>query len=141
MKENKPEYDFTSPDGIRHTVWIVPEKYNKEIVEAFKKIDHLYIADGHHRAASAARARNVKKQQNKNHKGDEEYNYFISVIFPAEQLNILPYNRVVSDLNNLSKDEFLNKVSEKFSVEKSTKLKNRRKEEVTECIWMVNGTC
>jgi uncharacterized protein (DUF1015 family) len=121
MKENKPEYDFTTPDGIKHTVWIVPENYNRSIVEEFKKIEHLYIADGHHRAASAARARNVKKEQNKNHTGNEEYNYFISVIFPAEQLNILPYNRAVADLNGLSKEEFLNRVSEKFIVEESQK--------------------
>ncbi len=118
-KNNNPEYDFTSKDGIRHTVWIVPEKYNEKIIGEFSKIDHLYIADGHHRAASAARARNVKKENNKNHNGQEEYNFFISVIFPAEQLNILPYNRVVSDLNNLSKDEFLNRVSEKFVIEKT----------------------
>ncbi len=121
MEVNKPEYDFVSEDGIKHSVWIVPDKYNDEIINEFKKIEHLYIADGHHRAASAARARNVKKDKNPNHKGDEEYNYFISVIFPAEQLNILPYNRVVSDLNNHSKEEFLNKVSQKFSVEKSGK--------------------
>ena len=121
MKNESPEYDFTSKDGIKHTVWIVPEKYNKTIIDEFRKIEHLYIADGHHRAASAARARNVKKENNKTHTGQEEYNYFISVIFPAEQLNILPYNRVVSDLNNLSKEEFLNRVSEKFVVEKSEK--------------------
>ena len=120
IKENEPEYDFTAGDGIKHTVWIVPDGYNEE-VEEFKKIKHLYIADGHHRAASAARARNVKREQNKNHTGKEEYNYFISVIFPAEQLNILPYNRVVSDLNNLSSEEFLNQVNEKFVVERSGK--------------------
>lgn len=120
MKENQPAYDFTSADGISHTVWVVPEKYNETIVSEFAKIKHLYIADGHHRAASAARARNVKKSQNKAHTGNEEYNYFISVIFPAEQLHILPYNRVVADLNNLSKEEFLNKVSDKFVVEKSS---------------------
>ncbi|HEY6905953.1 MAG TPA: DUF1015 family protein [Ignavibacteriaceae bacterium] len=119
MSENKPEYDFTSEDGIKHTIWIVPGEFNKRIVDEFKNIKHLYIADGHHRAASAARARNVKKVQNKNHKGDEEYNYFISVIFPAEQLNILSYNRAVADLNNLSKDVFLDKVSERFIIEKS----------------------
>ncbi len=121
MKNESPEYDFISKDGIKHTVWIVPEKYNRTIIDEFRKIEHLYIADGHHRAASAARARNVKKENNKTHTGQEEYNYFISVIFPAEQLNILPYNRVVSDLNNLSKEEFLNRVSEKFVVEKSEK--------------------
>lgn len=121
MKEIKPEYDFNSSDGIKHTIWIVPEKYNSSIVEEFKKIDHLYISDGHHRAASAARARDVKKEQNKHHTGNEEYNFFISVIFPAEQLNILPYNRAVTDLNNLSKEEFLNLISEKFNVEKTKK--------------------
>jgi len=119
MKNNSPEYDFTSKDGIRHTIWVVPEKHNDTIINEFSRIKHLYIADGHHRAASAARARNVKKENNKHHTGEEEYNYFISVIFPAEQLNILPYNRVVSDLNKLSKDEFLNRVSEKFVVEKT----------------------
>lgn len=121
MKQNKPEYDFVSPDGIGHTVWVAPEKYNKQIIDEFKKIKYLYIADGHHRAASAARARNVKKSSNKNHTGSEEYNYFISVIFPAGQLHIMPYNRVVADLNRLSKEEFLNRVSEKFVVEKSAK--------------------
>ncbi len=121
IKEIQPEYDFTAEDGIKHTIWLVPEKYNEKIISEFREIDHLYIADGHHRAASAARARNVNKERNTNHTGNEEYNYFISVIFPAEQLNILPYNRVVSDLNNLSKDEFLNLVSEKFDVEKSSK--------------------
>jgi uncharacterized protein (DUF1015 family) len=119
MKNNDPEYNFTSGDGIRHTIWVVPEKFNETITSEFRKIKHLYIADGHHRAASAARAKNVKKENNKNHTGREEYNYFISVIFPAEQLNILPYNRVVADLNSLSKEEFLNRVSEKFIVEKS----------------------
>jgi uncharacterized protein (DUF1015 family) len=121
MKGNNPEYDFISEDGIKHTIWIVPEEYNNQIVEEFKNIKHLYIADGHHRAASAARARNVKKEQNKNHTGHEEYNYFISVIFPAEQLNILPYNRTVSDLNNLSREAFLDLVSEKFFIESSEK--------------------
>ncbi len=119
MKENGPEYDFSSKDGIRHTVWIVPEKYNETIIREFGKINRLYIADGHHRAASAARAKKVKRENNKNHTGEEEYNFFISVIFPSEQLNILPYNRVVSDLNNLSKDEFLDNISEKFLIEKA----------------------
>ena len=121
MKQNKPEYDFVSPDGIGHTVWVVPEKCDKQIINEFKKIKHLYIADGHHRAASAARARNVKKSSNKNHTGNEEYNYFISVIFPAGQLHIMPYNRIIADLNRLSKEEFLSRVSEKFVVEKSIK--------------------
>jgi uncharacterized protein (DUF1015 family) len=120
MSEVKPEYDFTAPDGIQHTVWIVPESYNQLIVNEFAKINKLYIADGHHRAKSASRAREVKKNANSKHTGNEEYNYFVAVLFPAEQLKILPYNRVVFDLNNLSKEDFLNEVSEKFDV-KATK--------------------
>jgi len=128
MKETKPEYDFIAPDGIQHTVWIVPDNYNQIIINEFTKINKLYIADGHHRAKSASRAREEKKKANPNHTGDEEYNYFVAVIFPAEQLKILPYNRVVLDLNGLSKDDFLNEVSEKFFVsptkEKEPKAKN-----------------
>jgi uncharacterized protein (DUF1015 family) len=120
MQEVKPEYDFTSPDGIQHTVWIVPENYNQNIISEFTKINKLYIADGHHRAKSASRAREEKKKSKSNHKGDEEYNYFAAVIFPAEQLKILPYNRVVFDLNGLNKEDFLNSVSEKFEVKPTT---------------------
>ena len=120
MKELKPEYDFITPDGIQHTVWIVPDKFNQTIINEFKNINKLYIADGHHRAKSASRAREEKKKANPNHKGHEEYNYFVAVIFPAEQLKILPYNRVVFDLNKLSKDDFLNATSEKFEVKLTT---------------------
>jgi uncharacterized protein (DUF1015 family) len=114
-----PDYDFTSIDGIRHTVWVLPDEYNDEIISEMEKVKNLYIADGHHRAASASRARKVKKDMNTHHKGDEEYNYFIAVLFPAEQLKILPYNRVIVDLNGLTKEDFLKKVSENFTIEKS----------------------
>lgn len=117
----KPIYDFTAPDGIQHTVWIVPQQHNENIIAEVAKSKSLYIADGHHRAASASRARKVKMDNNNSHKGDEEYNYFIAVLFPAEQLKILSYNRVVKDLNGKSTDEFLNEISEKFYVEKSDK--------------------
>jgi uncharacterized protein (DUF1015 family) len=120
MAEVKPEYDFIAPDGIKHTVWIVPEEYNQIIVDEFKKINKLYIADGHHRAKSASRAREEKKKSNPKHTGNEEYNYFVAVLFPAEQLKILPYNRVVFDLNKLSKEDFLNAISEKFDVKPTT---------------------
>jgi uncharacterized protein (DUF1015 family) len=116
MKEIKPEYDFTASDGVQHTVWIVPDNFNKIIIDEFAKINKLYIADGHHRAKSASRAKEEMKKNNPDHNGDEEYNYFVSVIFPADQLQILPYNRVVFDLNGLSNDDFLNAVSEKFEV-------------------------
>ena len=120
IKEAKPEYDFTAPDGIQHTVWVVPESFNQTLINEFKKINKLYIADGHHRARSASRAREEKKKANPNHKGDEEYNYFVAVLFPEDQLKILPYNRVVFDLNGSSKDDFLNKVSERFIVSPTT---------------------
>ncbi|MCW8803269.1 MAG: DUF1015 domain-containing protein, partial [Ignavibacteriaceae bacterium] len=120
MREIKPEYDFLAQDGIQHTVWIVPENYNQNIIEEFTKINKLYIADGHHRAKSASRAREEKQKANSNHKGDEEYNYFVAVLFPAEQLRILSYNRVVFDLNGLSKDDLLNEVSEKFEIKPTT---------------------
>lgn len=113
----QPIYDFTSDDKIQHTIWIIPDEFNLKIIEEIFKIKNLYIADGHHRAASASRARKEKMQMNPNHSGNEEYNFFIAVLFPKEQLQILPYNRVVKDLNGLSKEEFLNAVAEKFVVE------------------------
>lgn len=115
----QPEYDFTAEDGVKHSVWVLPDEQNQIIIDEFKKINKLYIADGHHRAASASRARKVKEEKNPSHKGNEEYNFFIAVIFPAEQLKILPYNRVIFDLNGLNEENFLNKISEKFEVKKS----------------------
>lgn len=129
INEISPEYDFTAPDGIQHTVWIVPEKYNDLIISEFAKINRLYIADGHHRAKSASRAREEKMKSNPNHKGDEEYNFFIAVIFPAKQLQILPYNRVILDLNRLSKDDFLNAISEKFEVTLTNKKEPKKQKE------------
>ena len=121
MGEEKPTYDFTSPDGIKHTIWVVPQNYNDLIVDEIAKVKNLYIADGHHRAASAARARSEKKNKNSSHTGKEEYNYFIAVLFPAEQLRILPYNRTVKDLNGKSKEDFLSEASEKFNIEKTSR--------------------
>ena len=119
-KQTNPIYDFTSTDGIQHSVWKLPEENNRIITEEIAKVKNLYIADGHHRAASASRARKVKMDSNQSHTGNEEYNYFIAVLFPANQLKILPYNRIVLDLNGRSKEEFLNEVSEKFSISKSS---------------------
>ncbi len=119
IKNEEPLYDFTAPDGIQHTIWILPDRYNQPVMDEFKKIDEIYVADGHHRAKSASRAREEKRKANPNHTGEEEYNFFIAVVFPADQLKILPYNRIVLDLNGKSKDEFLNEVSEKFEVSKS----------------------
>ena len=119
IKNIEPLYDFTSPDGITHTVWMLPDENNRSIINEMAKVKNLYIADGHHRAASASRARAVKKDSNPNHTGKEDYNFFLAVLFPAEQLKILPYNRVVFDLNEKSKDEFLSEVGEKFILDKS----------------------
>ena len=115
----KPVYDFTAPDGISHTIWIVPAELNNTIVEHFANVKNLYIADGHHRAKSASRAREEMQKSNPNHSGNEEYNYFIAVLFPAGQLKILPYNRVVADLNGNSEESFLDLVAEKFHLEKT----------------------
>ncbi len=123
--EEKPLYNFTAADGIQHTVWKLPAEYNQLFVDEMTKVKNFYIADGHHRAASASRARKVKMEKNAEHTGAEEYNFFIAVLFPAEQLHILPYYRVVMDLNGNSKEEFLNAVAEKFSIEK-TSLKEPR---------------
>jgi uncharacterized protein (DUF1015 family) len=109
-----PLYDFTAPDGVQHTVWRAPDPVR--FVQAFREVPLLYIADGHHRAASASRARADLKERSFGHTGDEEYNYFLTVIFPDKQLQILPYNRVVRDLNNLTAGEFFLKVKTKFDV-------------------------
>lgn len=116
MKNYEPVYSFTAPDGIIHTVWIMPEEYNGKITEQFAAVKYLYIADGHHRAASAARARKVKKDSNPSHTGQEEYNYFLAVLFPAGQLKIMPYNRVVFDMNGLTKEEYFGRINEYFIV-------------------------
>lgn len=115
-----PIYNFTSPDGIEHSIWILPQEKNQIIIDEIAKVKNLYIADGHHRAASASRARKVKQDSNPAHNGSEAYNYFIAVLFPADQLKILPYNRIVLDLNGKSKDEILNEISDKFSIDKNS---------------------
>ncbi|ANQ54019.1 hypothetical protein XJ44_06225 [Thermosipho affectus] len=126
----EPEYDYTDESGIHHILWIVKnENEINEIVEAFKKIDAFYIADGHHRAAAAARAAEELAKENPNHTGEEEYNYFLAVLFPHTQLHILDYNRVVKDLNGHSKEEFLKKISENFNIEETEKFKPSKKHE------------
>ena len=119
VTSKEPEYDFVADlDGFGHTFWVIDnEDTIKRITEIFAQIPYMYIADGHHRSAAAALVGHEKKVQNPNHKGDEEYNYFLAVCFPDNQLNIIDYNRVVKDLNGLSEEEFLQKVSEHFVVE------------------------
>lgn len=118
IKQREPEYSFVSEDGIAHNVWIVcDDSHINTISKAFGEMSHIYIADGHHRAASAIKV-GIKRREEAEAKNQEaEYNYFLSVLFPDNQLKILPYNRVVRDLNGYNKDEFLNRVSEHFKVE------------------------
>jgi uncharacterized protein (DUF1015 family) len=112
-----PEYDFEAEDGVRHTFWVIWDvnKINS-VIKLFEKIPCTYIADGHHRTAAAALAGNERKLNNPQHRGNEEYNYFLAVHFPDNQLNIMDYNRIVKGLNGLSKNEFLKKLEESFIV-------------------------
>lgn len=119
--ENDPEYDFTAPDGVRHTVWLVSHKEDIDrIREIFRGVDSLYVADGHHRSAAGTLVAQRRRSANVNHTGKEEYNYFLAVLFPKSQMMILPYNRVVVDLNGLSSEDFLVRISEKFHVTEGT---------------------
>ncbi len=125
-----PEYDFVAPiDGFGHKLWVVSDDEDiKTITERFAKMPSLYIADGHHRSAAAALVGAEKAKQNPNHRGDEEYNYFMAVCFPASQLTILDYNRVIKDLNGLTPAEFIQALEKNFTVEKKGAAEYRAKE-------------
>ena len=118
IAEQKPLYDFVADvDGFRHTLWLIDAPTDLEtITREFGKMDALYIADGHHRSAAAARVGTARAEANPEHTGREEYNYYLAVCFPAEQLTILDYNRVVRDLNGLTPDELLRRLEEDFEV-------------------------
>ncbi|HOE54979.1 MAG TPA: DUF1015 family protein [Candidatus Cloacimonas acidaminovorans] len=117
MANKQPEYDFISDDGIQHTLWVMDDPEDiKTIQNAFAALPNLYVADGHHRTASAAKVGLKRREQFPDYTGDEEFNFFMAVIFPDNQLKIYDYNRVVKDLNGLTKDEFLAKVAEKWNV-------------------------
>ncbi len=119
-----PEYDFTSEDGIRHVLWAIADKaWHDKITAEFAKIKTLYVADGHHRSAAAARIAKLRREKNPNHTGNEEYNFFLAVLFPHNHLYIMDYNRAVKDLNGMTQEQFLAKVGEKFTVEKTTEKK------------------
>lgn len=123
VKNNAPEYDFIAPiDGFGHQFWVISDANDIDIItKEFAKMPALYIADGHHRSAAAALVGAEKANNNPNHKGDEEYNYFMAVCFQASQLTILDYNRVVKDLNGLTSAQFLEKVAQNFDVQKMGK--------------------
>lgn len=117
MTEESPLYDFTAVDGIGHTVWKIAESKEVEIIKnAFAGIGEIYIADGHHRAASAVKVGLKRRKENHGYDGTEEFNYFLSVLFPDDQLMIMDYNRTVKDLNGLSEDEFIEKIKYNFEV-------------------------
>ena len=119
--KRKPIYDFVSEDGISHIVWIIDnEIIISEIVDLFKEVDYLYIADGHHRSASAVKVGLKRRAEKPDYTGEEEFNYFLAVAFPDNDLMVMDYNRVVKDLNGLTKTELIEKLEEKFTVTEST---------------------
>ena len=117
VRNTKAVYDFVAEDGFGHHFWVIEDaSVNKRITDIFASIPALYVADGHHRTAAAARVGQEKKNQNPNHTGNEEYNYFLSVIFPDNQLKIIDYNRVVKDLNGLTSQQLIEKLGKSFEV-------------------------
>lgn len=120
-KEKEPVYDFTAVDGVKHRVWKMSDPEDVEAIrKAFENLNQIYIADGHHRAASAVKVGLKRRKENPAHTGNEEYNFFLSVLFPHDQLMIMDYNRSVKDLNGLTVPEFLEKIQENFEVEKAS---------------------
>ena len=117
-ESHAPVYDFVTDDGIANTVWVVDCKdIIAKLTKAFSEIDYLYIADGHHRCASAVKVGQMRREKNPDYTGDEEFNFFLAVAFPEDELEIMDYNRVMKDLNGYSKEEFIEKLNEKFTVE------------------------
>jgi uncharacterized protein (DUF1015 family) len=113
-----PDNDHVASDGIQHTTWVIRDRTDVEAIQKqFAAIANLYVADGHHRSAAAAIVGRERKESNLNHRGDEEYNFFLAVCFPSSQLRILDYNRVVKDLNGLTREQFFGKLKEKFSID------------------------
>lgn len=127
--QKEPEYDFVAEDGITHTVWVIDNEETVNILqERFNKVQYLYIADGHHRSASAVKVGKMKREEIKEYTGEEEFNFFLSISYPDSELEVLDYNRTVKDLNGLSKEEFLDKVKESFDViESDDKVKPKEK--------------
>jgi uncharacterized protein (DUF1015 family) len=120
VTRTEPSADVTAANGVRHTIWVIrQEELIARITAAFDAMPALYIADGHHRSAAASRVAVARKARNSSHTGEESYNFFLAVAFPHYQMQILPYNRVVSDLNGLTPERFLSRVKERFDIGKS----------------------
>lgn len=116
-KKEEPLYYFTSSDGVGHHVWRISDKDKVSIIkDAFERIDNIYIADGHHRSASAVKVGLKRRKEHPGYNGSEKFNYFLSVLFPHDQLMILPYNRAVKDLNGLCSEQFIEKIKESFDI-------------------------
>jgi len=130
-KQRQPLFDFTAPDGISHTIWRLEGEEAGKLAEQFRPVPLLYIADGHHRAASASRARQEMREKRPRDTGEEAYNFFLAVLFPAGQLQILAYNRVVKNLNGLSPERFLGELKQKFSVSEEAAPSPRRKGDIS----------
>jgi uncharacterized protein (DUF1015 family) len=128
-QQEAPLCDFTAPDGVAHTIWRAGETDRDLLIDAFRSVPIVYIADGHHRAASASRAR-AELRTNPDHEGDEEYNFFLTVLFPSDQLQILPYNRAVKDLNGMSASQFLAALSRKFDIGEAASPSPAQKSEI-----------
>lgn len=134
--QKEPEYDFTK-DDVRNIFYVIDEPEMVEAIkEEFRKIDYVYVADGHHRSAAATNVKIQRESENKNHTGNEEYNFFLTVIFPHNQMKIMPYNRVVKDLNGMCKAEFFHRIEEKFDYSE-TELKTPEK--TTEFCMYIDG--
>jgi uncharacterized protein (DUF1015 family) len=117
----QPTYDFVAPDGVQHVLWVVDQADERDaLVDAFGRVPELYVADGHHRSAAGTRIRSLRRDANPAHTGNEPYNYFLSVIFPDNQMMILDYNRVVKDLFGLETAVLIEKIDELFEIEKVT---------------------
>lgn len=132
--QTRADYDFTTTDRVRHTLWVVNNRSSVELLkERFSKIPSIYIADGHHRSASSALLGKSKREKLKNYTGKESFNFYLGVFFPETQLKIYDYNRVVKDLNNLSPDQFISKVKKNFTVTKinESDFKPRQKHEIS----------
>lgn len=119
--KEEPIYDFESEDGVRHTVWILDEEESKLVERAFEKVENLYIADGHHRSKAAQEYALKMRKENPQYTGEEEFNYYLAMIAPKDNLYVMDYNRVVKDISGLEKDEFIEKIKKNFKVEKSNK--------------------
>ena len=117
LTDGAPTYDFVAPDGIQHALWVIDHAEDRDaLVDAFRSVPELYVADGHHRSAAAVRIRAARRDADPNHTGEEPYNFFLAVLFPDDQMKILDYNRVVADLNGRTVDAHLSEVAERFDV-------------------------